>query len=758
MLTTNGFPFPPYAIQSDFMRSVHEALDVGGIALLESPTGTGKTLSLICGTLSWFEKHVYARPANSEEPSSDPLEAHMQKMRREEEESAVREQAELRSKVAREVRRRANNGAVAAKEKGKSSKKRARLAEDELLLVEEVRAGDSDDSEEGERGGLLSEASTTMRVYYTSRTHSQLAQFCDELKKTGFYCRGAAAASVEETLSKPQVWSVALGSRAALCVVEAVRGAGSQAAISDACRNKRESKGGCECNKAEAVEALAVECLANGLVDVEELYKRGLRRGACSYYASRQLMRQCDVVVLPYQMLLHEPTRAALGIELAGSIVIVDEAHNLTDAISSVYSASLSRNCVAAADHQISSYLERYRARLSHDSLVFVKQLQGVLRGLAAFLDARCAPTSAAGEDDCMMEVTRFLAEADMESVNVFRLVEKIGESQIANKLRGFCLKDQAGAVALPNAFYSVAHFLDCLRFPDGDGRILAQRKQRAVQFVLLSPGKCFEKMASQCRAVLLAGGTLSPMQWMASQLTPDDVAVRNRLRLYSFGHVVPKENVLVLALATGPLGGQLSFEARWRHDMHAELLSALRNLRRATPGGMVVFFPSYKYQEEFAASVNGQLGHVHRSQQGAVGNAVFEAYAAEVERGGSATLWSVVGGSLSEGINFSDNLARCVVMVGVPYPNPKDPVLQERGKRSDKYADTLAGRAVNQSIGRAIRHIGDYACVVLLDRRYVSDSVASMTPPSWMRPSLSTPESFGAALVAVRQFFVGRK
>lgn len=39
----------------------------------------------------------------------------------------------------------------------------------------------------------------------------------------------------------------------------------------------------------------------------------------------------------------------------------------------------------------------------------------------------------------------------------------------------------------------------------------------------------------------------------------------------------------------------------------------------------------------------------------------------------------------MSEGINFSDALARCVVVVGMPYPNAEGSVLQEKMMYSNR-------------------------------------------------------------------------
>lgn len=96
------------------------------------------------------------------------------------------------------------------------------------------------------------------------------------------------------------------------------------------------------------------------------------------------------------------------------------------------------------------------------------------------------------------------------------------------------------------------------------------------------------------------------------------------------------------------------------------------------------------------------------------------------------ALLMAVVGAKLSEGLNFADNLARAVIMVGLPYPNANSPELKERlkytsntSKRKGKGEDagrelyeSLCMNAVNQSIGK--RFSAQQAVAYSLHRKVV--------------------------------------
>ncbi|KAG5488033.1 hypothetical protein LSCM4_08257 [Leishmania orientalis] len=161
------------------------------------------------------------------------------------------------------------------------------------------------------------------------------------------------------------------------------------------------------------------------------------------------------------------------------------------------------------------------------------------------------------------------------------------------------------------------------------------------------------------------------------------------------------------------------------------------------------------------------------------------------------AFLFAVIGGRLSEGINFADDLGRAVVVLGMPYANPTDVELQMslkhivttrlmananagcRGTRGPAgsasvpslpssspftcteewglYMDGMM-RTVNQCIGRCIRHAGDYATIILLDARYTERQDVRRRVSAWLQPSMSVAQTFGQCFSGVREFFARRR
>lgn len=68
-------PYSPYDVQLEFMKAAYDVLDRGGgqVGILESPTGTGKSLSLICASMTWLRD--LKRRAFEASTQIDPKEA-----------------------------------------------------------------------------------------------------------------------------------------------------------------------------------------------------------------------------------------------------------------------------------------------------------------------------------------------------------------------------------------------------------------------------------------------------------------------------------------------------------------------------------------------------------------------------------------------------------------------------------------------------------------------------------------------------------
>lgn len=169
------------------------------------------------------------------------------------------------------------------------------------------------------------------------------------------------------------------------------------------------------------------------------------------------------------------------------------------------------------------------------------------------------------------------------------------------------------------------------------------------------------------------------------------------------------------------------------------------------------------------------------------------------LRRHSSCLLLAVCRGKVSEGIDFKDSRARVVIIIGIPFAPFKDPWVELKMKYLDQKAKAttelkqalhppnpytssysqpiapttvsivaaappakrLSGRewysqsavrAVNQAIGRIIRHKKDWGAVFLLDDRYLQDSNISLLS-KWVRSRIVKYTAFPAALSASRSF-----
>jgi len=124
------------------------------------------------------------------------------------------------------------------------------------------------------------------------------------------------------------------------------------------------------------------------LPDIEDLYRIGKALHVCPYYASRTAIPTAEIITLPYPLLLQQGAREALGIKLEGNIVIIDEAHNIMDAVANVHAAEIGLADLRRARGMLAVYVRRFGKKLKGANRVMVGQLGRVIEGLLAWTEA----------------------------------------------------------------------------------------------------------------------------------------------------------------------------------------------------------------------------------------------------------------------------------------------------------------------------------------------------------------------------------
>ncbi|KTW27717.1 hypothetical protein T552_02157 [Pneumocystis carinii B80] len=663
------------------------------------------------------------------------------------------------------------------------------------------------------------------KIIYASRTHSQLTQFINELRRVSF------PSTFEEDNIQP-IKHITLASRKNLCINSKVLKLSDINSINEKCielqKHETTEQGRCKYlpkNDKTKIHNFRDHALAN-IRDIEDLVSLGQELEICPYYSSRTALKLAEIITLPYPLLLQASAREALNISLKDHIVIIDEAHNLIDAITSIHSSTITLDQVSLALDQINGYLSKFNKRLKGKNKVYIKQIIKLLQNINDFMKQKSDIVG-----DIQVKQSELLFSGGADQVNIYKLEKYIKNSGLARKIDSYFEKtsrnlsgekkdnENSNIPKLP-VLSHIQTFLLNLTNPFTEGKLFFGHIEEAkinnktktncyLKYLLLNPCHYFKEIVDEAKAVILAGGTMEPMDDFIYQLFP--YMPKEKIHKFSCGHIISPNNLCAIVISTGPSRKEFIFnyEKRNNNDMLNELGSTLINLCRVIPDGVICFFPSYDYLEniikKWTIKQEGakfsiwerleQKKRIFKEERFSTNiENILQSYSNAIDSSNTSTcngalLLSVVNGKLSEGINFSDKLGRGVIIIGLPFPNnqtaewkAKLEFIENNFRQYSKhnpdtqktsideslkyikkeYYENICMRSVNQSIGRAIRHQNDYAAIIFIDKRYESQQIRNKIP-KWINDNIiptniTINNNFGLSLKYITDFFFKKK
>ncbi|XP_071848796.1 Fanconi anemia group J protein homolog isoform X3 [Apostichopus japonicus] len=799
------FPCKPYGSQLSMMAKIVRGIDRRQNCLLESPTGSGKSLALLCSSLGW-QKHEYEKQliaqhdvstgGDTESPTalSHCTLCHCHSKQEGEQDTLSKDlpQDGLASTSDKPT---VDNVTTTKNDDDDSdifqtdqikfrtpgSKARAKQCTDEDEEPSKSRCVATDrKTTSGEKllgvscscachsldkpcMGATDEAEPIRlpKIYFGTRTHKQIAQIIRELKRTAY----------------SEVKMAILGSREHLCVHPEVSRSKNK---NDGCRELLDTKTGISCRYYANVQKIKHhwQLEGHGLTsawDVEDLVKLGKKIKSCPYFATRSLANDADVIFCPYNYLIDPLIRSSMDITLKDQIIILDEAHNIEDSAREAASATIRadelqdvmdeldkliqykwREEHCRAMHVVAANLQRWissqSGSLSQNDFNKASKVWSGVEMVAQFNNMGVSP----GTYDVLKHHLAALFEEPNPQIPVEEMMSLTSASGML--LRGlFIIVDyffRENMVYMKDyKVVMIKEFSQRKGRDNTDNRWLnprrgsSERLTYSLNFWCMNPAVAFSDVGGEARTIILTSGTLSPMGSFASEL-----GVEFSISLEA-NHVIKDSQVWVGSIATGPTGKTLnaSYRNTETFNFQDDLGRLVLDVCKTIPFGVLCFFSSYslmlKLSERWKntrlwseisekkiimTEARGGMKKEFDEQLKEFYSTIedFESSGIEDRTMTGVLFLAVCRGKVSEGMDFADNNARAVITVGIPFPSFKDPQVELKRAYNDQNRDRglLSGsewyeiqayRALNQALGRCLRHRNDWGALILVDERF---------------------------------------
>ncbi|KAH8726391.1 hypothetical protein GQ44DRAFT_613571 [Phaeosphaeriaceae sp. PMI808] len=267
------------------------------------------------------------------------------------------------------------------------------------------------------------------------------------------------------------------------------------------------------------------------------------------------------------------------------------------------------------------------------------------------------------------------------------------------------------------------------------------------LHFTCLDAAIAIKPVFERFYSVIVTSGTMSPLDMYPRMLNFNTVVQE------SFTMTLTRKTFLPMIVDRGNDQNQVTSQFEHRNDLQVQrnFGTLLIEFCKLTPDGVVVFFPSYLYMESIISAWQGMeildtvwkykliLVETPDAQETAL---ALETFRTACNNGRGAVLLCVARGKVSEGIDFDHHYGRTVLCMGVPYQYTESRILKARLEflretYRIKEADFLsfdAMRHAAQCLGRVIRGKDDYGIMVLADKRF-NKKVTQL--PKWIQQGL---------------------
>lgn len=202
---------------------------------------------------------------------------------------------------------------------------------------------------------------------------------------------------------------------------------------------------------------------------------------------------------------------------MKGHVVIIDEAHNLMDAISNIHSVTVTLSQLQRSIYQLTTYAKKFKLRLKGKNRSYIAQVIRLINSIADhlrfILGSKQPPEGSVRASDLM-------AGKGADQINPYKLSRYLQESKLARKVDGYVEHTEKTTAAQTSSkpttpvLFHIQSFLLPLMNPTEEGRLFYNKNQGDIQltYMLLDPTNHFREIVEDAKAVILAGGTMSPV------------------------------------------------------------------------------------------------------------------------------------------------------------------------------------------------------------------------------------------------------